>query len=77
LGPDAAERIFLTIATYDDFCQDNDPWQEHDFGSFEIDGTTFFFKIDYYDERLEQGSGDPSDPEKTTRVLTVMLASEY
>jgi len=36
-----------------------------------------FFKIDYYDKTLEWGSEDPSDPEKTTRVMILMLASEY
>jgi hypothetical protein len=31
LGP----RIVKTIAVYDDFCHANDPYGEHDFGSFE------------------------------------------
>jgi hypothetical protein len=33
--------------------------------------------IDYYDERCEYGSLDPTDPEKTTRALTLMLAEDY
>ena len=35
LGPAAVERIVKTIAVFDDFCRANDPYEEHDFGSFE------------------------------------------
>ena len=49
LGAEAVARIVKTIAVYDDFCHANDPYEEHDFGSFEVDGRTIFFKIDYYD----------------------------
>jgi hypothetical protein len=77
LGADAAERIFRTIATYDDFCQANDPYSEHDFGSFQADGETIFFSISYYDKSMTMGSPDPANPAVTTRVITIMLASEY
>ncbi len=65
------------VRAFDVFTDDNDPHSEHDFGSFELAGHTFFWKIDYYDPNLEFGSEDPADPEKTTRVLTIMLAEEY
>ena len=48
LGPDAVARIVQTIAVYDDFCHANDPYEENDFGSFEVEGHVIFFKIDYF-----------------------------
>ena len=67
-----------TIAVFDDFCHANDPYEEHDFGSFEADGHTIFFKIDYFDNStLTVHSLDPSDPAVTKRVITIMLAEEY
>jgi len=69
--------IVERVRTFDDFSDDNDPYGEHDFGAFEQDGDKIFWKIDYYDRQLTQGSPDPTDPKLTTRVLTVMLASEY
>ncbi len=65
------------VTRFDRFTPDNDPHGEHDFGNFELGGRTFLWKIDAYDKNLEFGSEDPSDPEKTTRVLTLMLAEDY
>ncbi|QOZ50529.1 DUF3768 domain-containing protein [Bradyrhizobium sp. CCBAU 53338] len=70
-------KALQLVAAFDQFDVGNDPRGEHDFGSFELCNRTFFWKIDYYDERCEFGSADPSDPRQTTRVLTLMLASEY
>ena len=77
LGAEAVARIVKTIAVYDDFCHANDPYEEHDFGSFEVDGQTVFFKIDYLDKTLAFHSPDPADPSVTERVITIMLAEEY
>jgi Protein of unknown function (DUF3768) len=77
LGQEAVQRIAQTIAVYDDFCAANDPYEEHDFGSFEAEGEKIFFKIDYYDRSLTFHSPDPSDPSITRRVITIMLAQEY
>lgn len=76
-GPEFVLRARQKVAAYDDFNPDNDPYGEHDFGAFELDGQKLFFKIDYYDLETRMGSPDPSDPDVTCRVLTVMLASEY
>lgn len=65
------------MTTFSDFNADNDPHEEHDFGSFTLNGRKFFWKIDYYDTKMEFGSVDPADSTKTTRVLTIMLAKEY
>ena len=77
LGAETVARIVKTIGVYDDFCHANDPYEEHDFGSFEADGHTIFFKIDYFDSTLTVHSPDPSDPAVTKRVITIMLAEEY
>jgi hypothetical protein len=77
LGPEAVERIVKTIAVFDDFCHENDPYEEHDFGSFDVDGHTLIFKIEYFDHTLSQASPDPADPAVTERVITIMLAAEY
>jgi len=45
LGPEAVARIVQTIAVFDDFCHANDPYQEHDFGSFEVDGKTYMLYL--------------------------------
>ena len=69
--------VLQKVATFEEFTEGNDPHGEHDFGSFELLGRKFFWKIDCYDRELRYGSEDPSDPEKTIRVLTVMLSDEY
>ena len=65
------------MRTFRDFTPQNDPYGEHDFGSFAVGEERLFWKIDYYDLSLEFGSNDPADPAQTKRVLTIMLAEEY
>jgi hypothetical protein len=74
LGDETVARIVKTIAVYDDFCQENDPYEEHDFGAFEADGQVIFFKIDLYEEpNVKDANGEPV----VNRVMTIMLAEEY
>lgn len=75
----ARAEVLSRVVQYNDFNPDNDPYQEHDFGSFQLvqDAENIFWKIDYYNRDMSAGSDNPADPDATTRVLTIMLASEY
>ena len=74
---DQRRSLLQKIRSFDAFSEDNDPHQEHDFGSIDEAGVRCFWKIDYYDRQTEFGSPDPADPAVTTRVMTIMLAEEY
>lgn len=70
--------IMKAIREYTDWNKGNDPYGQHDFGVIALPGIKkVYFKIDYYDTRMEFGSENPADALKTTRVLTVMFAEEY
>ncbi len=70
LGAEAVIEILRQVKEFNDFSEDNDPWEEHDFGSFsyqsEESGKKIFWKIDDY-----------AGQEGYNLVLTVMLAEEY
>jgi Protein of unknown function (DUF3768) len=67
-------NALVEVAQFDRFTEDNDPHGEHDFGSFEMVGRTFFWKLDLYEEPDVKGAnGEPV----VTRVLTLMLAEDY
>ena len=71
-------ELMYAVSTFADFTPDNDPYGEHDFGSIEMLGEKWFWKIDYYsDDQCQYGSEDPADPQKCFRVLTIMATSEY
>jgi hypothetical protein len=74
---DVQASVLLSVKTSSAFSPENDPHGEHDFGRFEVDGDTYLWKIDYYDLECRYGSEDPANPERTTRVLTIMRAEEY
>ena len=67
--------LMKRVCEYDELTKDNDPYGEHDFGSFDWHGEKIFWKIDYYDASMRYG-GDPLSSD-CRRVMTVMLASEY
>lgn len=77
LGGEAVPVILERIKNFDDFNPDNNPHGERDFGSFTYNDENIFWKIDYYNLDKSAGSENPADPGQTTRVLMIMLASEY
>lgn len=71
------QKLIEQVSTFDQFTPENDPYEEHDFGSFEYGNERYFWKIDYYDLNMLFMSPDPGDPAFTIRVLVLMHASEY
>lgn len=71
LPSDQLDELFAKTRNFASFTEDNDPWEERDFGRVEIDGEGYFWKFDYYDESLQFFK------ENGVRVLTLMHASEY
>ncbi len=74
---DCADAVLTAVRCYTDFSASNDPFDEHDFGSFAIAGVQLFWKFDYYDSDMQMASLDAADDTITVRVLTIMLAEEY
>lgn len=78
LPDDIKEQIITRVRAFNDFSEDNDPYGEHDFGAFTVDGVgKVFWKIDYYNHDLTAGSEDPANTRMTRRVLTILLAEEW
>ena len=70
-------EIIRKVKQFNNFTTANDPYEEHDFGSFDYKGQKIMFKIDYYDKSLRYLSNDPADESQTVRVMTIMTAAEY
>ena len=70
-------NIVSLVQNFNDFNEDNDPYKEQDFGSFDYKGEKILWKIDYYDLNHKYMSEDPSNPDITNRVLTILLSCEY
>lgn len=77
MSMDDKANILSKVRNFNDFTEDNDPYGEHDFGSFDYKGNNIFFKIDYYDLNYEFMSKNPANPDITNRVLSIMLTEEY
>ena len=77
LDEEVQQKLIAEVKAFSKFEKGNDPYSEHDFGSIKLGGTTYFWKIDYFDWAMHQGSVDPANEEATLRVLTIMCADEY
>ncbi len=66
-----------TTGFHTEFPPESDPNGLHEFGAFQICGTSVWWKIDAYDRAYEYGSEDPGDPDATARVLTVLFPSDW
>jgi len=76
LSVELRAAAIVAVQAFKVFTKDNDPFGEHDYASFTLNGQWFFWAIDYYDETCTYRSRDPCD-EFVTRVLTLMLAQDY
>ncbi len=64
--PDEVPLVLKVVKEFSMFTEENDPWCEHDFGSFDYKGRKIFWKID-----------DHGGSEGYELVMTIMLAEEY
>ncbi len=71
------EAIINCVRTFDSFDENNDPYNEHDFGAFYYKCKRIFWKIDNYDQRFLYLSPNACNPRLTNKVLTIMYAEEY
>ena len=46
---DFSAKATAAVRSFDAFTNDNDPWQEHDCATLDVDGETIIFKIDLYE----------------------------
>ena len=78
-GDGFTTEAIQAVGHFETFGPENDPEGWHDFGAVTIRGETVFWKIDLYeaDSDLRYGAETPDNPETTTRVLTIMMASDW
>lgn len=71
------KELKQALIAFADWSEGNDPYGEHDFGSFSLFGENLFWKIDYFHPDRDSHAPDPSNIETCRRVLTILLAEEY
>jgi len=77
--PNKRRDLLNAIRKYNDFDRDDEGYEfnEHDLAILEFQNVRYMFKIDYYDSTMKYGSENPANTALTTRVMTIMQASEY
>ena len=75
--PEDIKEIITKVRNFDTFDENNDPYNEPDFGAFDYKGKRIFWKIDNYDREFLYLSPDVSNPRLTNKVMTIMYAEEY
>ncbi|MBE6456162.1 MAG: DUF3768 domain-containing protein [Alphaproteobacteria bacterium] len=70
-------NILQKVRSFNEFTKANDPYAEHDYGRFSYNDEDIMFKIDYYNKTYDRMSDDPSNPDITNRVMTIMCSDEY
>src|SRR5687767_12325605 len=68
------ETVLRLVMNFRSFTPGNDSHRQHDFGALEHESSRILWKVDYFAPDLRHASADPSDPTRTIRVLTIMLA---
>lgn len=71
LPPEEQSRLREAVETFNDFNNDNDPWNEHDFGKISQDGVDYFWKIDDFGQYHKDHGATHH------LVLSIMRADEY
>ena len=77
LSVELRAAAIVAVQAHTVFTKDDDPYEEHDWASFELGDQRFVWTIDCYDETRTYRSKDPCDEFVTTRMLTLMLAQDY
>ncbi len=68
-------RVYRGAAAFDDWPEGDDPYREHDFGKFDVDGESYIFKIDYYSLDEMHGSEHPAF--EPLNILALELPAEH
>ena len=70
------KQLFKELHEFSDFNYENDPHDERKQGTLILENVVYIWKIDYLDISMTMLSEDPSDPNQTTRILSIIRKDE-